>query len=105
MKALDFDNFWKEQKLELIRLILNIQGNLDPDARVDPDDDVSGTQITISVNDNLDDWHYQTGDNSYTGSCYHHPYWGVGYIYPITDISALASELIEDLASMIAFDN
>jgi len=101
MKALDFDNFWKEQKSELINLIDKIKIMNNSGYLKETDD----FQITISVNDNLDDWNYQTGDNSFTGSCYHHPYWGVSSISKDCNPEDIALALILDLASVIGFED
>jgi len=42
-------------------------------------------------------WGYQTGDNSYTGGAYHHPYWAVVSLYRRSNSRKLA----EDCASQI----
>lgn len=42
-------------------------------------------------------WHYQTGDNSYSGGAYFHRNWGIVSIYRDSD----AKELAEDIANQI----
>jgi hypothetical protein len=43
------------------------------------DYDEPSMQVTIATTDGSS-WVYQTGDNSYSGACYFHPYWGVAYL-------------------------
>ena len=40
--------------------------------------------LTVSIN-GKGDWTYQTGDNSFMGSCYHHPIWAVVSLPTIDD--------------------
>jgi len=41
-----------------------------------------GLDLTIGYDPIRKNWDYQTGDNSYTGACYHYPIWGVATIFP-----------------------
>ena len=102
MKDSTFDNFWKEHKPGLIELINSIQLDIEDDFIQEGDDEPS-IQLTISVNPECDEWTYQTGDNSFTGSCYHHPYWGVSSVYRDSDAEELADYLIDDLSNQIQF--
>jgi len=67
---------------EVAELLRELQSTIGDEYRAsdDPDDDTPGMQVTIATTDGVS-WTYQTGDNSYSGSCYHHPYWGVMYLY------------------------
>jgi hypothetical protein len=107
MKNADFNKFWKRNRSDLVRLLKSLKPHIGDDYRAteDPDDTIPAMQITISINDDCDSWTYQTGDNSYTGSCYHHPYWGVGTLYRRSNSPRLANELIRDLAEQIEFEN
>jgi hypothetical protein len=53
------------------------------------EDDEPGMSVTIATNDGSS-WVYQTGDNSYTGSCYHYHYWGVMSLYRDSDTLEIA---------------
>ena len=68
------------------------------------EDDCSpeGMDLTIATNGEANDcdtadWTFQTGDNSYTGSCYHYRHWAVTTVYPDTNPSETATELINQL--------
>jgi hypothetical protein len=56
-----------------------------------------GLDLTIACNDQGDKWTYQTGDNSFTGSCYSLPHWAVTAVFENTT----ASELIEDVTRQL----
>lgn len=95
----EFKHFYKEINPELIEVLKRIHKNtywLDPDLKENDDCDPA-IQITISCDDDLTRWNIQTGDNSYTGSCYGDPKWGVGYLREDSNFEDLADELIEDL--------
>ncbi len=52
--------------------------------------------LTVSI-DGKGNWHYQTGDNSYMGSCYFHPIWavvGTDYRFNMKDV---ANDILEQL--------
>jgi len=66
-----------------------------------PDDNEPGMMVTIASNTGHD-WTYQTGDNSYMGSCYHKRFWGVGHLYRNTDTAALAEEMVNEVYDLIA---
>lgn len=82
---------------ELARLLAALKKDIDDDYRAtdDPSDDTPGMCITIGCSYDKE-WSYQTGDNSYTGGAYGHPYWGVGYLYRDSNCREVAKELIED---------
>lgn len=101
MNTKTFDTFWDKNKPYLVRLVADLQREIDDNFRAYEDDDEPGMYITISVNANCTTWSYQTGDNSYTGSCYGDPYWGVGAIYRDSDPAEVAQSLIDDLADAI----
>jgi hypothetical protein len=64
----------------------------------DPDDNTPGMQITLGVSFNDDktvsSWNIQTGDNSYTGGAYGHPYWGVSSLYRRSNSREIADDLV-----------
>jgi len=53
--------------------------------------------VTIATNDDCTEYAIQTGDNSFTGSCYLLPHWSVGGFSPDTDLDELAEDLCENL--------
>jgi len=59
--------------------------------------EVPELSITFSIDAYGKSWAYQTGDNSYTGSCYGHPHWAVTWIFLDTD----AEELYEDVCTQL----
>jgi len=89
---------------EVSALLLELQPTIDDDYRAstDTEDDIPGMQVTIATTDGSD-WAYQTGDNSYTGSCYHHPYWGVMYLYrpDVMDEAAVREEARRGVEEML----
>lgn len=63
--------------------------------------DIPAMDITIATNDHGNTFAYQTGDNSYSGSCYSQPHWSVNTIYKDTDTSVLAKELLNELIDTV----
>ena len=69
----------------------------------DNDCSPEGMDLTIATNGEAvkgigcADWTFQTGDNSYSGSCYHYRHWAVTTVYPDTNPSETAIELINQL--------
>jgi hypothetical protein len=106
MKLEEFESFWKANISDLTELLKELKKAIGDEYRAscDPEDTLPAMQITISINENFSDWSYQTGDNSYSGSCYHHPFWGVGTIHRKSNSPELAKELIEDLSNQINFE-
>lgn len=86
---------------ELASLIKSLKGDICDDYRCsdDPEDTTPGIQITIGANDKS--WHYQTGDNSYSGGAYGYSHWGIGYIYRNSNSREVAKEVLEDLYSQL----
>ena len=62
-------------------------------------------QITVGFTPASDDaeasWSYQTGDNSYTGGAYGHPFWGVVWISADSLPDEVASEIAADIESQL----
>lgn len=100
--ARQFDEFWAENKSDLLELVTSIISDIGYDDRPF-EDGSSPISITISVNYDCTEWTYQTGDNSYTGPCYMHPYWGVSDLYRDSDPERVTDYLIRDLADVINF--
>ena len=106
MKINDFNNFCNRVTPEITNTLDRMQTNTNwEDSELyDPDCECSQIQITISCNDRLDTWSIQTGDNSYTGSCYGDPYWGIGYLMKDSNIPDLVESLLDSLSEVIEFE-
>jgi hypothetical protein len=67
----------------------------------DPGDDVPGMCLTIGFTpadkDKDASWHYQTGDNSYSGGAYFHANWAVVYLYRDSVPSEMANDIADQL--------
>jgi hypothetical protein len=89
---------------EWARLFTQLIPDIDDDYRAsdDPDDDTPGMCVTIGFTPATPDqdysWHYQTGDNSFSGGAYGHPHWAVVSLYRDSD----PKELADDCAGQIA---
>jgi hypothetical protein len=72
----------------------------------DPDDETPGICVTFGFTPESDkrdaSWGYQTGDNSFTGGAYGHPFWGVVHLYRDSDAAELASEAASEIAEQLA---
>jgi hypothetical protein len=82
---------------EVSELIERIVSHLNQDG-----DWLDGLDLTIATNGEANDcdtadWTFQTGDNSYSGSCYHYRHWAVTTVYRDTNPSETATELINQL--------
>jgi ferredoxin len=58
-------------------------------------------ELTLAVSDDGETWAYQTGDNSYFGSCYLLPNWYSTTVAHDADRRMLTAELIEGLGETI----
>lgn len=82
---------------ELTPLLRALKLEIRDDYRADDaDDDTPSMLVTIGA-DSVGGWDYQTGDNSYSGPCYHYPYWGVVVLTRRSDCRALARECVDQL--------
>lgn len=87
---------WTQLVAELIPDICD-----DYRASDDPHDDTPGMELTVGFTPADEytpaSWHYQTGDNSYSGGAYFHPHWGVVSLYR----DSVPLEVAEEIASQI----
>lgn len=104
MKEKDFNEFKTKTLPELTTLLAELQKDIGEEYRASEDDTEPSMFITIATDDELSTWTYQTGDNSYSGACYHFPYWGIGSLYRHSNCAELANEIIENLAEVIDFN-
>jgi len=79
---------------------------IDDDFRAtdDPDDETPGMCVTIASDDG-EEWTFQTGDNSFSGSCYHYHHWGVGYLYRDSDCREIAANMVDEVFEGMAQSN
>ncbi len=100
-------DYEKQLREELADLVVSVQSDIDNyDRAFDDEYDVAGIQLTVAV-DNAQqirdcDYVYQTGDNSYTGACYHRQHWAVTGIYRESDPMEVAEDLIDQLVDLAA---
>jgi hypothetical protein len=60
-------------------------------------DDLPSIQITIASNELMEEFAFQSGDNSYTGACYNFPIWHSDYLYRRSNCKKLASNMLNTL--------
>ena len=90
---------------EICRLLKSLKGDILDDYRAsdDADDNTPGMCVTLATKD-FSSWAYQTGDNSYTGGCYHFPHWGVVYLYRRSNSKELSADAVDQMADGVCSD-
>ncbi len=102
-----------EIERDLIDLITAVKADIHDDYRAFEEDSEPGIQLTVGATidrERLDDtasgdeilaaitgYDWQTGDNSYSGAAYFHPYWGVVGVYRDSDPAELATEIVRQI--------
>ena len=83
---------------EIAALLRALKADIDDEYRCsdDADDNTPGMCVTVATSDGQD-WVYQTGDNSFTGACYHRSHWAVIYLYRRSNCDELAKAAIEEM--------
>lgn len=72
--------------------------------------DLEETDITFATDFIQDpvtgsiEWTFQTGDNSYTGSCYSYAHWAIGTIDKETSPKELALDIVDQLEELALYD-
>jgi len=87
-------------------LIKDLKRDIDDDYRpmgFDPswEDAPPGMTVTVGYTPEDGSWNYQTGDNSFSGGAYLHPYWGVVDIYRRSSSRELAKDIIDQIWEQI----
>lgn len=100
------DKEYRRLEKEIRRLLVSLKPDIADDYRAtdDPDDDTPGICVTIGATPQEDgtlSWHYQTGDNSFTGGAYGHRNWGVIYLYRRSNSAELAHAAVDEIADSI----
>ena len=64
------------------------------------DENIPSMLLTIGWDAESGEWSWQTGDNSYSGSAYFYPYWGVVAVYRRSNSLDLARDIRSQLADL-----
>lgn len=105
-------NFCSQEIDKLIptweRLFKSLKQDIGDEYRAsdDPDDNLPGMQVTIGFTPSSEEkgysWHYQTGDNSYSGGAYGHAHWAVISLYRRSNSRELAKDVADQIAESVA---
>lgn len=93
---------------EWTKLFKSLKADISDDYRAsdDPDDTLPGMCVTIgftpSSEDKSSSWHYQTGDNSYSGGAYSHHHWAVISLYRRSNSTELANDAADQIAESVS---
>lgn len=72
----------------------------------DPDDTTPGMTVTIGFTPSTEEsscsWHYQAGDNSFSGGAYGHAHWAVISLYRRSNSRELAKQAADEIAESVA---
>jgi hypothetical protein len=82
---------------QLYPVILGIKRDISDEYRAFEGDEIPGIQVTVGFDHETGDWGFQTGDNSFVGSAYHYPIWGVAGVYRTSNCREVAREIIEEI--------
>ena len=89
----------KEVIEEVGEWLILLKPYIDDDMK-DADDTLPNMPVTIGITmegpDEIEAFGVQSGDNSYSGAAYHHPHWGVGWLFRRSNCRALATELVDE---------
>lgn len=73
---------------------------------IDDEGELEDLASMLTIGADCDDdgnvtWSWQSGDNSYSGSAYPYPYWGVCYFSPDMSATDYAEAVIDDLVQAL----
>jgi len=88
---------------ELVQLVEELIPTIADDYRADEEIDVPSMELTVAVDDLASCFAFQTGDNSYTGSCYSLPHWAVTCLTRESVATEVADELIDQLEGCLVY--
>lgn len=92
----------KEFRAELITLLKALKKEITSETLVETGDGPRpGIELTIGYRINKAtneiDWDYQTGSNEYSGAAYFYHYWAVTTLFPRTNCTVAAQEIIDQM--------
>ena len=90
---------------ELYPLVKAVKDDIEYDFLAFQEDEEPGIQLTIGYDPKDDTWSYQTGDNSFSGSAYHYPIWGVVGVYKNSNCREIAKDIIGQIAEQMWYYN
>ena len=86
------------KKRDLSTLIASYVSELPPYPENPEDEDPESVlEFTLGYTPEDETWGYQTGDNSFVGGAYSHPFWGVTWLTSETNSEETAKELINEI--------
>lgn len=102
MKAQELEHKAKQIRNEIQDLLRELKTEIFDEYRAPGCEDETrlGMMVTVGISQDALEWAFQTGDNSYTGGAYAHPFWGVAVLYRRSNIRKLSQEITDQ-----AFDN
>jgi hypothetical protein len=86
---------------EIASLLKSIKADIEDDCRAGEFDENPGIEVTVSTEDGRS-WNYQTGDNSFSGSCYGDRHWHTTAVYRDSNCYDLARDCVNELRDLIA---
>lgn len=84
----------------IANLLKSLKREIGDEYRASEEDSIPGMQVTLATNDGAS-YAYQTGDNSFSGSCYGCKHWHVVYLYRSSNCLELAREAVSELKGMV----
>lgn len=90
------------------KLLKSLKTDIHDDFRASDDDEdtTPGMCVTIGFTpsdaDTAYSWHYQTGDNSYSGGAYGHANWAVISLYRRSNSKELANDIADQIAESVS---
>jgi len=85
---------------DLAAALTDAKRHIDDDM-IQEGDSLPSIDVTLACGD--DGFTLQLGDNSYTGSAYSFPHWGVSALYRRSNSRELAKDLIEQCRELAAY--
>lgn len=88
---------------DLRRLFIELKKQIGDDYRCTLDDGQGppSMDVTIGWTPETGSYAFQTGDNSYTGGAYGHPYWAVVYLDRRSNSTEMAREVRRQLDELV----
>jgi hypothetical protein len=88
-------------KRDIAAMLKELKSTIGDEFRATDEDTRPSMCVTIACDDAFTKWACQTGDNSYSGACYHLPHWAVVYLYRNSNCRSLASDAVNELLDAI----